>query len=121
MSSQDNFKALTFEEVSSLVIDWAHKKGLDTPATMFQQLAKTMEELGELSSAISKKKHVELVDALGDVTVCLIIIAHQNGVRLDRCLEHAWDVIKDRKGETVNGTFIKEEDNINFRGYIHKS
>jgi len=25
-------------------------------------------------------------------------------------LEHAWNEIKDRKGKTVNGTFIKQEE-----------
>lgn len=29
---------------------------------------------------------------------------------LDECLQVAWDVIKDRKGRTIDGTFIKESD-----------
>jgi len=41
--------------------------------------------------------------------VTLIILAYQ--LRLDptKCLEHAWNEIKDRKGKTENGVFIKEE------------
>jgi hypothetical protein len=38
----------------------------------------------------------------------LINIAQRNGLTLAQCMSHAYDEIKDRKGRTVNGTFIKE-------------
>ena len=51
-----------------------------------------------------------LKDGIGDVIVTLVILAEQQGLSLEECLQAAWDEIKDRKGKTVNGTFIKEED-----------
>lgn len=36
------------------------------------------------------------------------LIAKSKGTTLQECLNAAWNEIKDRKGNTVNGTFIKE-------------
>ena len=36
------------------IINWAKARNLDNPDNKFQQLAKVMEELGELSSAMIK-------------------------------------------------------------------
>jgi len=41
--------------------------------------------------------------------VVLINIAIRNGLTIDRCLEVAYNDIKDRKGRMVDGIFIKEE------------
>jgi NTP pyrophosphatase (non-canonical NTP hydrolase) len=87
---------------------WANKRGLFTKGNEINQLAKTMEELGELASAILKKDETKQKDSIGDVTVCLIIIANQLGFNFEDCLEFAYDEIKDRKGVTVNGIFEKE-------------
>ena len=35
-------------------------------------------------------------------------IAHSYNTNIDECLTIAWNTIKDRKGKTINGTFIKE-------------
>ena len=35
-------------------------------------------------------------------------IAHNYNTNIDECLTIAWNTIKDRKGKTINGTFIKE-------------
>lgn len=37
-------------------------------------------------------------------------IAHEIGTSLVFCLAEAYNTIKDRKGETINGVFIKDED-----------
>jgi NTP pyrophosphatase (non-canonical NTP hydrolase) len=73
-------------------------------------MLKVMEEVGELSSAIAKQKHMgEVKDAVGDVLVTIIILANQLGVRPIDCLRLAYDEIKDRGGKTVNGVFIKND------------
>ncbi len=90
------------------VLEWAEPKGLLNPQIAPQQFMKLVEEVGELSNAILKNDKVEMIDALGDIQVVLIILAEQLGFDLDTCLECAYNEIKNRKGVTKNGTFIKE-------------
>jgi hypothetical protein len=51
---------------------------------------------------------VNIIDAIGDIQVVLIILAAQYDLDVDDCLNTAYLQIKDRKGKTVNGIFIKE-------------
>ncbi len=90
------------------IINWAKARKLDNPDNKFQQLAKVMEELGELSSAILKKDIAETIDAIGDTYITLVILANQMGYSLEDCAKRAFKVIEYRKGKTENGTFIKE-------------
>ena len=69
---------------------------------------KVLEEVGETAGAMLKKKDIEIIDGLGDSFVTLIILCYQLGLEPKECLESAWNEIKDRKGKTVNGTFIRE-------------
>ena len=90
------------------VLEWAEPKGLLNPQIAPQRFMKLVEEVGELSNAILNRNEVEMIDALGDIQVVLIILAEQLGFDLDTCLECAYDEIKNRKGKTINGSFIKE-------------
>jgi NTP pyrophosphatase (non-canonical NTP hydrolase) len=87
---------------------WAIARNLIDGSDPKSQMLKTVEELGELSSAIAKNKRSEIVDGIGDVVVTLVIIAYQYGMTIEDCIEYAWDEIKDRKGQMVNGVFVKE-------------
>jgi NTP pyrophosphatase (non-canonical NTP hydrolase) len=91
------------------VLEWAKPKGLLNPEFAPKQFMKLVEEIGELSNAMLKGNKAEQIDALGDINVVLIILAEQLGFDLDTCLECAYNEIKDRKGQTLNGTFIKDE------------
>jgi len=42
--------------------------------------------------------------------VVLINIATRNNLKLEECMQKAWDDIKDRKGKMIDGVFIKEGD-----------
>ena len=42
-----------------------------------------------------------------------MILAKQYGWTLEECVEYAFNEIKDRKGKTVNGAFIKDTDTHN--------
>ena len=88
---------------------WATERGLNTTDPS-KQMIKLVEEVGEVAGAFSKEKTDELMLEIGDVTVVLIILCLQLGFSLDECLGMAYSKIKNRKGKTVNGTFIKEED-----------
>ena len=72
------------------------------------QLSKLMEESGELARAILKDDLNEQIDAIGDITVVLIVLSMQLGLDYSKCVELAYSEIKDRKGKIVDGVFIKE-------------
>ena len=88
---------------------WAEEKGLHL-ANPIAQLAKIMEELGEVAQAYTRKNEEDLLMELGDLLVTIIIFAQQNGIELEEALKVAYKKIAERKGKLVNGTFIKEED-----------
>lgn len=50
------------------------------------------------------------MDAIGDVTICLINLAALCDVSFIQCLQYAYNQIKDRKGTLLpSGIFVKEE------------
>jgi len=86
---------------------WHHDRNLIEGATDKDQVCKLIQEVGELSDNVCKGNDV--ADDIGDCMVVLINIAIRNGLTIDRCLEVAYNDIKDRKGRMVDGIFIKEE------------
>jgi len=95
-------------DVEGLVRDWARDRKLDTGSTPEAQMVKLVEELGELARGLCRKDDALIKDSIGDVSVVLIIIAMQLGVDVEGCTTLAYNEIKDRKGEMVNGVFVKE-------------
>lgn len=101
---------MTFDNLIENVQQWAQNKDILKSENAPKQLMKVMEELGETAGAIAKNKATdEIMDGIGDTFVTLIILSYQLGLEPAICLEAAWNEIKDRKGNTVNGVFIKEE------------
>jgi len=90
------------------VLNWANERGLLKPENKLMQMGKMVSEVGELCDAIIKNDKNGQIDGIGDVLVTLIILANQLGYDIEDCLEVAYNEIKNRKGETINGTFIKE-------------
>ena len=90
------------------VLHWANERGLLKPENKLMQMGKMVSEVGELCDAIIKDDKNGQIDGIGDVLVTLIILANQLGYDIEDCLEVAYNEIKNRKGETINGTFIKE-------------
>ena len=88
---------------------WAESRGLYDKGNTIIQYVKLQEEAGELAKAILKEDRDEIVDALGDIFVVLVNLAHLTGNDLEDCIEAAWNEIKDRKGGMKNGTFVKNE------------
>ena len=97
-------------ELAELTIDWAQKRNLIHRDNANKQMLKVMEEVGELAAALAKGKELETVDAIGDSFVTLIILAAQLGYDPELCLEAAYNEIANRKGKTVNGVFLKNDD-----------
>jgi len=96
------------EQLVKNIIQWHHDRNLIEGATDKDQLAKLVQEMGELSDSICKEKDVK--DDIGDMIVVLLNIAERNNVTLEECMEQAWNDIKDRKGRMSDGIFIKEGD-----------
>ena len=90
-------------------IEWAKARGILDHSTSYQQYLKTHKEVLELEAAIAVQDHEEIVDAIGDITVTLIIQAHMNGVDFVECYNKAFEVIKNRTGKILNGTFVKDD------------
>jgi len=100
-----------FENISSLeqkVVNWAEDRGLTSPENSKNQFLKTIEEVGELASALAKNDKEALIDAVGDVIVTLVILAKCENLSATECLASAYKEIKDRKGKTEGGVFIKD-------------
>jgi NTP pyrophosphatase (non-canonical NTP hydrolase) len=93
-----------------LIRQWAEDRNIIKGSDPKSQLLKTMSELGELADGILKNRPAEIIDAVGDTVVTLVIVAAQCGFTIEECIEHAYEEIKDRKGRMENGTFIKEGD-----------
>tara|TARA_B100000780_G_C20908777_1_gene361792 strand:+ start:213 stop:509 length:297 start_codon:yes stop_codon:yes gene_type:complete len=96
-------------QIIEKIEDWHHARNLIHGATDKDQLAKLIQEVGELSDNICKQRDVS--DDIGDIMVVLINIAVRNGISMEHCLEVAYDDIKDRKGTMIDGIFVKENDN----------
>lgn len=97
------------ETTQSKVINWANEKGLINQSNITRQALKLTEEVGELASAIIKDKRLEQIDAIGDIQVVLIILCEQLNIDYNEALNSAYNVIKDRQGKMINGSFIKQE------------
>ena len=100
---------MNFEQLRNDVLVWAKEKVILKPENHLKQMGKMVSEVGELCDAIIKEDKTEQIDAIGDVLVTVIILAEQLGYHPVLCLDVAYKVIKDRKGQNVNGTFIKEQ------------
>ena len=98
-----------YKELESLVIDWAKEKGILEKGRPLKQMDKTFEECDELESAIIDNNRKEIIDALGDILVTIIIQSKMQGLNLIECLESAYNVISKRTGKMVDGTFVKDK------------
>lgn len=117
-----------FEELQLKVLKWADSHDLLHEENSGKQFLKFVEEVFEFKSEfdylerigqdpsecysdydqIETQENMQL--EMGDVFVTLIILCKQLGIEPQRCLELAYEKIKNRKGKTINGCFIKAED-----------
>lgn len=113
----DGFKEHAISSMATVtdVIQWGRNKGLDDPKA---QLNKVIEEVGEIAHEITRNHYDlealeqpdELVDAIGDALVTIIILADILNMDPMACLEEAYMAIANRKGVTEDGTFVKFEE-----------
>ena len=101
---------MRMNELTSKIKQWMFQKGLDTKLDKWVQLGKVMEELGELASCMIRGDIDGIKDAIGDVYVTIVILAQLCGLQIEECVHHAWNEISDRRGVTIEGSFIKLDD-----------
>lgn len=102
---------MNFDMLSMEVIRWAEKKQIIGKASPSTQALKTGSELGELFDEIIKGNKDKQAMELGDVMVCLIILADMLDLNITQSLRMAYAKIESRKGTSLdNGTFVKNAD-----------
>lgn len=101
---------MDYFELECAVETWAEEKGILSKATPMAQAFKTLEECTELGVAVNNNDREEIIDAIGDIMVTLIIQAKMQNLKLEECLESAYNVIAKRTGKMVNGQFVKDSE-----------
>ena len=96
------------ENIYDLIRLWAAEKGIYTKGDSKTQYIKLLEETGELAKALLNNDRPEIIDAIGDIVVVLTNLAKLEDLKIEDCVQSAYDVIKSRKGKMINGTFVKE-------------
>ena len=87
---------------------WADERGLYEKGDPKTQYLKLMEEAGELGRALLKDNVEEQIDAIGDMVVVLTNLSELIDVPIEECIESAYEVISQRTGKMINGTFVKD-------------
>lgn len=106
----EKLKSLNPTNIQGKILSWANERELLRPVNKWKQYSKLQEESNELYVAMIDGNKEEIKDALGDCVVVLTILAHQCGFDLEDCTKTAYEVIKNRKGKTIAGSFIKEKE-----------
>ncbi|MCP4987456.1 MAG: hypothetical protein GY928_15790 [Colwellia sp.] len=88
---------------------WARDRGIYASGDLKTQYVKLQEESGELAKALLDRDDAEIQDAIGDMVVVLTNLAELSQMRIEDCIDAAYDEISTRKGKMINGTFVKED------------
>ena len=100
---------MSYEQTELQVVMWGEKRGIIQNSDSKTQLLKAFSEMGELADAITKRDTDAIIDGLGDVLVCLTMVAAIEDVDLKSCFAWAYDQIKDRTGYlNKEGVFVKD-------------
>ncbi len=91
------------------ILQWAEEKGIFNSPCVKSQALKMAYEAGELCDAVAKQDKPAVIDGIGDAMVTLILLAEMHKLNLLDCLQAAYDEIKDRKGQMVDGVFVKDQ------------
>lgn len=119
---------MDFEQLKTKVEEWARDKDLLHRENIDKQFMKFIEEVFEFKSEmdylcrigqsseevysdyeqIETQENMEL--EMGDIFVTLIVLCNQLSIDCVECLDMTYEKISKRRGKTIDGTFVKEED-----------
>ena len=91
-----------------LIREWARERGLYDKGDLKTQTLKLMEEAGEICRAVLKDDREQIIDGIGDCVVVLTNLAELVDYPIEKCIDAAYNEIKDRTGKMNNGTFKKD-------------
>lgn len=100
----------SLDELFTLIQKWGEEKGINKPENVNRQFLKLVEETGELAAGLAKQDEPKTRDAMGDNFVVWTIMCAQLGYDPREIVNEVYHIINKRKGVTVDGVFIKEED-----------
>ena len=106
VKNKDNKKS---KSIFSNIRKWARDRGIYDSGDQKTQYIKLQEEAGELAKAILNKDKAEVEDAIGDMVVVLTNLAELSELRIEDCIDSAYNEISNRKGKMINGTFVKTD------------
>lgn len=99
---------MAFEELERKVLAWGREKGILSSPNPQAQFLKTKEEVAELGVAIEERDIEEIEDAIGDITVTLLMQCEAWNIDFTSCLAIAYNTISKRTGKMVDGQFVKD-------------
>ena len=100
---------MSYAAIEMKIIQWSESRKIIPNSNPESQLLKAVSEMGELADVTIKKDKEAVIDAVGDVMVCLINYCALQDIHLVDCMEVAYDQIKNRRGTLLpNGVFQKE-------------
>lgn len=102
-------KQKTQQSIFDNIRDWGQEKGIISKGDKKTQYVKLQEESGELAKAILKNDKTEFIDAIGDCVVVLTNLCAIEKLKIEDCIQSAYDEIKNRTGKMQNGTFVKNK------------
>ena len=103
--------ARDLNSLEELIVIWARQRGLlTTDVQPEKQMLKLVEEVGELAKGVAYQDKWSTSDGIGDVFVCLVVLAEQLDLKVTECIDQAYDEIKNRKGILEDGLFKKNSD-----------
>lgn len=113
---------MSFRMLQVDVLRWAKDKDLLYTRNIGVQFMKFIEEVFEFKREMDIRNYRKSYEVpkdiifrdikleMGDIFITLIILCEQIGIDPVKCLSMAYEKISKRKGKTINGCFIKEED-----------
>lgn len=105
---------MTTDELLNKIAQWGmHRKiiGPGAGGTVDGQMEKLGEEYDELQDAIYQGDLQACADAIGDMTVVIVMLSELLKLDYASCIHLAYNQIKDRRGVmSKDGVFIKETD-----------
>ena len=94
---------MKFEEFKTSVQQWATERGIYEHSTATAQALKACSEAGELADAVIKNDRAALIDAIGDVAVCIVNASTMLGFAGIKPVDNPWH---DKQLELIVGQVV---------------